>query len=250
MTNKLRYFIANWKMYGDLKSLKSIGKVIKFTKLHKKKRFKLVYCPPYTLLHAFSDKLKKSTISIGAQNCHQENEYGAFTGSINAKMIRILGAKFVILGHSENRNDGDTDVIINQKIKSALKQKLNVLFCIGETFSQKKKKLTNKTLKKQISGGLKGLKKNSRIIISYEPVWSIGTGIIPKNIELERNIKFIKAEVKKQIKLKKVTVLYGGSVNLKNILTLNMIASIDGYLIGGASQKAKNLIDIIKKTYN
>jgi len=250
MTNKFRYFIANWKMYGDLNSLKSINKVIKFVKSHKNKRFKLVYCPPYTLLHSFSNKLKKTLIGVGAQNCHTEQEYGPFTGNVNAKMIKNLGAKFIIIGHSENRADGETDKTINKKIISALKQNLIVLFCIGETFLQKKRKQTNKILKKQILKGLLGLKKNTRILIAYEPIWSIGTGVIPKNSELNKNINFIKSIVKKNTKLKKVKVLYGGSVNPKNISILNTIKSIDGYLIGGASQNAKKLIDIVKKTYN
>ena len=237
-------------MYGDLNSLKSINKVIKFAKLHNKKRFKLVYCPPYTLLHAFSTKLKKSPLSVGAQNCHVESEYGAFTGNINAKMIKNLGSKFIILGHSENRANGDTDIIINKKINSALKQKLTVIFCIGETLSQKKRKETNKIIKKQITQGLKGFKKNSRIIIAYEPVWSIGTGIIPKNHELEKNIKFIHYAISKNTNLRKIKILYGGSVNPKNIQSLSAINMLDGYLIGGASQNAKKLIDIIKKSYN
>ena len=145
-------------MYGDLNSLKSINKVIKFAKSNKKKRFKLIYCPPYTLLSAFCAKLQKSPLFVGAQNCHEETEYGAFTGNINAKMIKNLGAKYIILGHSENRANGDTDEVINKKINSALKQKLIVIFCIGETLFQKKRKQTNKIIKKQIIKGLKGLK--------------------------------------------------------------------------------------------
>ena len=143
MTNKLRYFIANWKMYGDLKSLKSINKVIKFAKSNKNKRFKVIYCPPYTLLSAFCAKLQNSPLSVGAQNCHEEIDYGAFTGNVNAKMIKNLGAKYIILGHSENRANGDTDITINKKINSALKQKLTVIFCIGETFAQKKRTKSN-----------------------------------------------------------------------------------------------------------
>ncbi len=250
MTNKFRYFIANWKMYGNLNSLKSINNVIKFTKSNSKKRFKLIYCPPYTLLSAFCAKLQKSSISVGAQNCHEKNEHGAFTGSVNAQMIKNLGVKYVILGHSENRINGDTDDIINKKIKSALNQKLTVIFCIGETLYQRNNKGTNKIIKKQIIKGLKGLKKNSKIIIAYEPVWSIGTGIIPKNYELEKNIKFINSIILKNTKLKKFRILYGGSVNPKNIENLNTISMIDGYLIGGASQDPKKLIDIIKKSYN
>ena len=244
MTNKLRYFIANWKMYGDLKSLKSINKVIKFAKSNKNKRFKLIYCPPYTLLSAFCAKLQNSPLSVGAQNCHEEIDYGAFTGNVNAKMIKNSGAKYIILGHSENRANGDTDITINKKINSALKQKLTVIFCIGETFSQKKRKETNKIIRKQITQGLKGFKKNSKIIIAYEPVWSIGSGIIPKPKDLYETINFIKKITKNS------KVLYGGSVNPKNVNELKSINNIDGFLIGGASQDPKKFIDIIKKTYN
>ena len=249
MTNKLRYFVANWKMYGDLKSLKSIDKVIKFTKLNKKKKIKLIYCPPYTLLYPFVEKLKKSNIEVGAQNCHEEIDYGAFTGSINSKMLKNLGAKFVIIGHSENRQSGENDFLINNKIKSAIKNNLSVIFCIGETISQKRKRLTNSVLKSQILKGLKGVGSYTRIIIAYEPVWSIGTGIIPKNLELTKNINFIKLTTQKFSKLKKIKIIYGGSVNSNNINNLNSINSIDGYLIGGASQSAKKLIDIVKKTF-
>ena len=244
------YFIANWKMFGDQKSLNSLNKVIKFSKINKNNKFKLIYCPPYTLLDLFNKKLKNTNIEVGAQNCHEEVDYGAFTGNVNAKMIKNLGAKYIILGHSENRANGDTDFTINKKINSALKQKLTVIFCIGETLSQKKRKETNKIIRKQITQGLKGLKKNSRIIIAYEPVWSIGTGIIPKNHELEKNIKFISSVILKNTKLRKIKILYGGSVNPKNIQSLNAINILDGYLIGGASQNAKKLIDIVRKSYN
>ena len=159
-------------------------------------------------------------------------------------MLKNIGAKYVIIGHSENRQAGETDKLINLKIKSALKSGLNVIFCIGETLKAKRKKITKSVLNKQIKAGLKNIKNNKKIIIAYEPVWSIGTGIIPKSDDLFKTISFIKKE-KKNYK-----VLYGGSVNPKNINQLKSINNIDGYLIGGASQDPKKFIDIIKKTYN
>ncbi len=249
MTNKLKYFIANWKMFGDIKSLKSINSVIKFTRLNKKKNFKLIYCPPFTLLHAFNEKIKKTNIQLGAQNCHHENSYGAYTGCISPKMIRNLGAKFVIVGHSENRRTGESDILINNKIKSALKNNLTVIFCIGETLKDKRKNLTKRILRNQILKGLRTIKSTSKIIIAYEPVWSIGTGILPKNVELDKNIIFIRSIIKKNLNLKKIKIIYGGSVNPNNIHNLNSINSIDGYLIGGASQSSKKLIDIVRKSF-
>jgi triosephosphate isomerase len=245
MTNKYMYFIANWKMFGGLSTLNSLTKVIKFLKIFKKsKNTKIIYCPPNTLIRPMFKKVMNSKIQVGAQNCHESLTYGASTGSINSMMLKNVGAKYVIIGHSENRESGETDKLINTKIKAATKSGLKVIFCVGETLGQKRKKITNKILLKQITLGLQKVKKRKNIIIAYEPVWSIGTGVIPKSDDLFRTINFIKKKVKN------IKVLYGGSVNPKNINELKLIKSIDGFLIGGASQDPKKFIDIIKKTYN
>ena len=244
MTNKYMYFVANWKMFGDLRSLKSLKKVINFVNRIKQKRFKLVYCPPSTLIYPLVKKFKKSSIEVGAQNCHENEFYGAFTGQLNSTMLKGVGAKYVILGHSEIRNLGETDDMINKKIKSAIKSGLKIIFCIGETIIEKRKKVTKKILLKQIKKGLNKVNNKKKILIAYEPVWAIGSGLIPKDTELFETINFIKSRVKG------AKVLYGGSVNSKNINNLKNIDNIDGFLIGGASQNSNNLIDIIKKTYN
>ena len=239
------YFIANWKMFGSLNSINSLNKVDHFLKRFKKNRFvKIIVCPPSTLINPMHKKFKKTLIRIGAQNCHENEKYGAFTGSINSRMLKNAGAKFVIIGHSENRRSGETNKLINLKIKSALKSGLKIIFCIGETIHEKRKKITKKVLIKQIELGLSGIKTKKDIIIAYEPVWSIGTGVIPRERDLEASIEFIKKRFKKN------KVLYGGSVNPKNILKLKSINNIDGFLIGAASQDPKKFIDIIKKTYN
>ncbi len=238
------YFIANWKMFGSLNSLNSLHKVVKFfNKFKKKNSVKIIYCPPSLLIRPMVKKLKNSTISVGGQNCHHSEFYGAFTGSINPYMLKNVGAKYVILGHSENRREGETNKLINLKIKTALKSGLKVIFCIGETALEKRKKLTKKILSNQIKKGLNKIKKK-KIIIAYEPVWSIGSGKIPKINELYEAINHIKKTIPNS------KVLYGGSVNSKNINQLKSIDNIDGYLVGGASQNSKNFIDIIKKTYN
>ena len=246
MTNKYIYFVANWKMFGDLRALNSLDKVIKFSKTNKKNIFKIVYCPPNTLIRPLSIILKNSKIEVGAQNCHHSHDYGAYTGQVNSNMLKSVGAKYVILGHSEIRKIGETDKLINLKIKSAIKSGLKVIFCIGETLKEKKSKRTNQILKTQIEKGLKSIKDKSKIIIAYEPVWSIGTGVIPKEEVLNKTISFIKSRfVKKYPK-----ILYGGSVNTNNVDKLKKIPNIDGFLIGGASQNSKKFIDIIKKTIN
>ena len=137
MTNNNIYFIANWKMFGSVKSVNSLKKVITYSKT-KKLKAKIIYCPPYTLIKSFVDKTKNSKIKIGAQDCHKQQNYGAFTGAISPKMIKDLGGEFVIIGHSETRAENDNKKI-NSKIKSALNEGLNVIFCIGEKLIDKKK---------------------------------------------------------------------------------------------------------------
>ncbi len=231
-------------MFGDLRTLNSLDKVIKFSKINKNK-FKLIYCPPNTLIRPMSKRLKNSNLEVGAQNCHENDDYGAFTGQVNSRMLKSVGAKYVILGHSENRKTGENDNLINLKIKSAIKVGLKVIFCVGETLKEKKNKKTTQVLKKQIEKGLQSIKNKSKIIIAYEPVWSIGTGLIPKSEDLIKSVLFIRNRFGR----KSPKILYGGSVNGDNINQLKNIKSIDGFLIGGASQDPKKIIDIIKKTY-
>ena len=249
MTNKI-LFIANWKMFGDLNSVKSIKSVINLSKKKKYKKAKIIYCPPYTLLNNFVIKTRKTNLDVGAQNCHYEINTGPYTGSISSTMIKKLGAKYVIIGHSENRSNGETNTQINKKIHSAIFNNLNVIFCIGENLFEKKNKKTNKILKQQIDLGLKKIKKIDKIIFAYEPVWSIGTGKILTNKELTKQVIFIKKIIKNKFKNQKSKIIYGGSVNNQNINNLKQIKEINGFLIGGASQNSKKFIDIIKKTFN
>ena len=246
MTNKYMYFVANWKMFGNLKSINTLDKVIKFSKSKEIKKGRLIYCPPYTLITSFFKKFENCLIDIGGQNCHESEDYGAHTGFVNSRMLKSIGANYVILGHSENRKKGETDKLINLKIKSAIKSKLKVIFCIGETLKEKKRGKTRSTLSKQIRLGLNKIKKSSNIFIAYEPVWSIGTGKIPKIKELEQTVKFITTKFKGKLP----KILYGGSVNPQNVSDLKKINSLDGFLIGGASQNPKKFIDIVKKTFN
>ena len=248
MTNNI-YFIANWKMYGSKSSLKSLDELINLNKLKKYKKAKIIYFPPFTLIDKFIHKFKNTKISVGGQNCHHIQNYGSFTGSISPKMLKDLGCKYVIIGHSENRSKGETDQEINKKVLSALSKKLKVVFCIGETLKQKKKKKTYSVLKKQINKGLKGIKNYKNILIAYEPVWSIGTGVLPSSQELEINVAKIDKLLSKKTKIN-LPILYGGSINNQNINNLQNITGIRGFLVGSASQNSKKFIDIIKKTIN
>ena len=214
----------------------------------KKRRLFYVY-----RIHWFTSSKKKLVskfISLGVQNCHYHEGYGPFTGSVNAAMLKKAGAEYIILGHSENRLEGESNKLIKKKIISSLNQKLNVVFCIGETLYEKRRNKTFSVLRKQIKSSLKKNFNINKIIIAYEPVWSIGTNQIPKINELKNIIKFIKNDFKNILKTKKYPkVLYGGSVNDKNIRLFSPISEIDGFLIGGASQSSKKFIDIIRNYY-
>tara|TARA_Y100001970_G_scaffold275025_1_gene375715 strand:- start:1856 stop:2623 length:768 start_codon:yes stop_codon:yes gene_type:complete len=254
MTNK-KYFIGNWKMFGDINSFKIVNKINQFSlKSLKHKNAKITLCIPNTLIQLFKNKLGKSksnrSISLGAQNCHYSQTYGPYTGFVNASMLRKAGADFVILGHSENRHEGETNNLIKKKIESSLNQKLNIIFCIGETLKEKNKGKTFYVLKKQIKDSLKKNYNINKILIAYEPVWSIGTNKLLKANDLQKIIIFIKNELKKIFKTKmNPRVLYGGSVNQNNIKIFSPLDEIDGFLIGGASQSPKKFIDIIKNYY-
>ena len=251
MTNKLKYFVGNWKMFGDFSSFKIIYKINQFSRKSKSLfKKKIILCVPNTLIYFFKKKLKSKYISLGVQNCHQHQDYGPFTGSINASMLKKAGAEFIILGHSENRLEGETNKIIKKKIISSIKNKLNIIFCVGESLHDRKMGKTLSKVKKQIRTCLNKKISPNKIWVAYEPIWAIGTNKIPKKNELKSIFKFIKKELKNIYKSEKYPkVLYGGSVNGKNIKLFSLISEIDGFLIGGASQSSKKFIDIIKNYY-
>ena len=238
-------------MFGDFGSFKIIHKINQFSRKSKNQsRKKIILCVPNTLIHFFKKKLKSKFISLGVQNCHYHQGNGPFTGSVNASMLKKAGAKYIILGHSENRAEGETNYLIKKKIISALKQKLNIIYCIGETLKEKNKGKTFSILREQMKSSLEKKFNINKIIFAYEPVWSIGTNKIPKMDKLKKTIEFIKRDFKTNFKTKKTPkVLYGGSVNDKNIRLFSSISQIDGFLIGGASQSPKKFIDIIINYY-
>ena len=218
----MKYFIGNWKMFGVPKSISILKKLNKFASSDKNKnKYKVIVTPPFTLIESFANYFKNKKISIGSQNCYQKDQFSSNTAAISPYMIKNVGAKYTLVGHSDNRGEGDTDKILKDKVKFSSKNNLNIVFCIGENKSQKNKKQTFKILKKQLANVLEKRIIRSNIIIAYEPVWSIGTGIIPNNQQLKKTIIFIKDVVKKILKKKSPIVLYGGSVDEKTFTRSN-----------------------------
>ncbi len=251
MKNSSKLFIGNWKMFGIPSSIKILDKINDFFKKdYNNRKYRIIMAVPFTVLNEFSRKFKHKKILISAQNCYHKDMSGAFTGSVSADMIKGLGVKYVIIGHSENRNSGETNKIIEEKIFSAIKNNFTIIFCIGENKKEKIKKKTIQVLKNQISSALKNKYNFKKIIIAYEPVWSIGTGKIPDINELKNNINLLKNYVKKKFRQKNAPkFLYGGSVEANNIQKFKSISELDGFLIGGASKSSKKFIDIIKNFY-
>ena len=248
----MKYFIGNWKMFGVPKSINILNKINKFVKSDKKfnKRYKAIITPPHTLIESYAKFFLNQKISIGAQNCYHKDYFGANTGSISSIMIKSVGAQYVIVGHSDNRSEGDTNAMLKSKVENSLNNKLKVVFCVGENKIDKKKNKTFNVLKKQMENVLEKKFNYKDIIVAYEPIWSIGTGKIPEPRDLLKTTLFIK-KILKNIFKKSISpaVLYGGSVDGENISQFKSLKDIDGFLIGGASKSEKKFIDIIKNYY-
>ena len=245
----MKYFIGNWKMFGVPKSINILKKINSFHSNDKNKnKYRVIITPPYTLIESFSKIFKNKKIIIGSQNCYQKDQFSSNTAAVSPYMIKSVGAKYTLVGHSDNRSEGDTDLILKSKVKFALKNNLKVVFCIGENKIEKKNNRTFSVIKRQILKVLDNKINKDNIIVAYEPIWSIGTGQIPTESELKKNTIYIK-KVLKGIFKKSPAVLYGGSVDDNSVKLFKEIKEIDGFLIGGASKSSKKFIDIIENYY-
>ena len=237
-------------MFGIPKSINILKIISSFhSKDKNRKKYRIIITPPYTLLESYSKYFKSKKILIGSQNCYQKDNFSSNTAAVSPYMIKRVGAKYTLVGHSDNRSEGETNKMLKEKVKFALKNNLKVIFCIGENKIEKINKKTFTVLKNQILKVLeKKLNKND-IIVAYEPIWSIGTGKIPTKNELKKTIIHIKKILKRVFKKKSPAVLYGGSVDGTSVKMFKDIKEIDGFLIGGASKSSKKFIDIIKNYY-
>ena len=246
----MRYFIGNWKMFGVPKSLDILKKINSFTLKDKNRnKYRVIITPPYTLIESFAKFFKNKKISIGSQNCYQKEQFSSDTAAVSPYMLKSVGAKYTLIGHSDNRGEGDTDTMLKAKVAFALKNNLKVVFCIGENKLEKKNKKTLSVLKKQLTNVLEKKFNKNNLIVAYEPIWSIGTGKIPTEQELKKTTIHIKKVLRDLFKKNSPAVLYGGSVDGNTVEMFKQIKEIDGFLIGGASKSSKKFIDIIKNYY-
>ena len=235
-----KYIVANWKMNKTIGEAVDFAKKVKAVTLGIDENF--VICPTNICLKSVADELKNSKIKVGAQNCYKES-HGAYTGEVSPAMIKDAGCDYVIIGHSERRQIfGETDELVNQKIKLAIESGLNVILCIGETLEQKEN--YKQVLKAQLQTALDGVDANGEnLIIAYEPVWAIGTGKVASIEDIKNVHAYIKQVAYSELKYLP-PVLYGGSVKPNNAKEILELDDVDGVLIGGASLDVNSYVEI------
>ena len=234
---------GNWKMNG---LRENFNEILLIDAASKNVNCDVILCVPDTLIREMSEKTKN--IFSGGQNCHIEAS-GAFTGDISAEMIKDAGASHVIVGHSERRvNYNENNKLIKSKAQAALNEGLKAIICIGETLNERETGITLDIIKKQLLDSLPQEITGETIIIAYEPVWAIGTGLTPSIEQITEVHDFIRAELENNYGKKighSVNILYGGSMNAKNAHEISAIENVNGGLVGGASLKAESFIPII-----
>lgn len=233
-----KYIFGNFKMNMDIKE--STKYVEELLPLVKNSKNKIAIFPSFVNLMFVNQKLTASNVQLGAQDVSYD-ACGSHTGDVSAKMLKSVGTKYVIVGHSERRKSYyEKNETINKKIKQSLSEGLQVVLCIGETKYERQTKKVQQVIETDLLEALKGLYANElkNIIIAYEPLWAIGTGKLPLVKEVEKVIEIIKNKIKTEYSasaVKDVKILYGGSINSINVKNYINIKGIDGVLIGGAS---------------
>jgi triosephosphate isomerase len=243
---------GNWKMNKNVAEAVELVRALREATANVEK-VEIVVCPPFVALAAVKEALAGSKIKVGAQNMHWE-EKGAFTGEVSALMLKGL-VEYVIIGHSERRQFfGETDESVNKKTKAALAKGLTPIVCVGETLAQYEAGETARVVSSQVKNGLAGLtvEQAQSIVMAYEPVWAIGTGKAATgegaNSVVALNIRGPLSEMFGAAVAQSVRVQYGGSVTPANIVEFMSRPDLDGGLVGGASLKAGDFVEIVKAT--
>jgi triosephosphate isomerase len=248
MTDAIRPLIAgNWKMNG-LKASQGEFEAMLAGAPEVAAKADLLVCPPTTLIAAFADKAQGSTVAVGAQDCHPKPS-GAHTGDISAEMLTDAGARAIIVGHSERRADhGESDALVRQKAEAAWRAGLTAIVCIGETQQQRDAGQTIDVCRGQLNGSLPDGARAENLVVAYEPVWAIGTGLTPTVGDVEQIHAFIRELLIARFKGEgtRIRILYGGSVKPSNAKELMAVANVNGALVGGASLKAGDFLAIAR----
>jgi triosephosphate isomerase len=246
---RIPFVAGNWKMNTTVTEAEELV-IEMLEKLDRIEGVEKVLCPPFVSLVALNMMLRDSSIKLGAQNMYLETE-GAYTGEVSPLMLREL-CEFVILGHSERRRHfGETDEIVNKKVKAALANKLKPILCVGERLAENEAGKTEEVVNRQVTAALNGIEPVRDLVIAYEPVWAIGTGKAASGEQAAATIQFIRDVVAKlwnKSIAQDLRILYGGSVTNANIAEFISHPEIDGALVGGASLKAEEFVSIVEQT--
>jgi triosephosphate isomerase len=246
---RIPFVAGNWKMNTTVTEAEKLV-IEMLDKLDRIEGVEKVLCPPFVSSVAINMMLQGSSIRLGAQNMYFETE-GAYTGEISPLMLREL-CEFVILGHSERRwYFGETDEIVNKKVKAALANKLKPILCVGERLEENEAGKTEEVVNRQMTVALNGTEPVSNLVIAYEPVWAIGTGKAASGEQAAATIQFIRnvlAKLWNKSIAQDLRILYGGSVTSANIAEFISHPEIDGALVGGASLKAEEFVSIVEQT--
>lgn len=240
---------GNWKM--NKTPAEAAALIEEMKPLVKDADCDVVICVPYVDLQTAIEKTAGSNIKVGAENCHWAKS-GAFTGEVSAEMLTSMGVNYVVIGHSERRTlFGDNDQSVRQRVRAALDEGMTVILCVGEYIEQRQQGVTFEVVASQTKIALLGVSKEelSRVIIAYEPVWAIGTGLTATPEQANEVNAFIRKTVEALYDKEAADALvvqYGGSMNAKNAQELLAMPDIDGGLIGGASLKAPDFAQIVK----
>lgn len=236
---------GNWKMNGVAASARELAKIVAgATGLLGKAE--LMVCPPATLIALFAAAARGSAVRIGAQDCHTDAS-GAHTGDISAEMLADAGASAVIVGHSERRADHfETDVIVRAKAQAAWRAGLLAIVCVGEQRAEREARRTLEVVGRQIDGSLPDGAAAARLVVAYEPVWAIGTGLTPTPSDVAEVHAFIRSRLVARFSAEaaRIRILYGGSVKPSNARDLLTVPDVNGALVGGASLKADDFLGI------
>lgn len=252
MTPNIRPLVAgNWKMNGKRDALGVIKQIADASDGDNWSAIDALLCPPATLLYVATTLTEDSALNIGGQDCHA-NKSGAHTGDISADMIADCLGTYVIVGHSERRTDiGETDAIVKDKAQAVLAAGLKAIVCIGETEEERKSGKTLDVLQTQLAGSIPFGATAENTIIAYEPVWAIGTGLVPSIDDITEAHAFMRKDLIARLGGNdgaSIKILYGGSVKPNNAAELMSILNVDGALVGGASLKADDFIAICEAT--
>ncbi len=237
---------GNWKMNGTRASLRELGAMVDAARGGLSASVDLLVCPPATLLSAAVETAGEA-LALGGQDCHTAAS-GAHTGDLSAPMLADLGARFVIVGHSERRADhGESDTLVAAKAKAAWGAGLVAVICIGETEAERKGGETLSVLGRQLAASVPDGATGANTVIAYEPVWAIGTGLTPTVADVAEAHAFMRRTLEERFGAGEggaIRLLYGGSVKPSNAAELLAVANVDGALVGGASLKAADFIAI------